>query len=218
VGAAEVLLGGLLVAVAVLAALARLLAVPYPIVLVVGGAVIGFVPGLPHVQLDPDVVLLIFLPPLLYWAAVSANFLTFGVILATLVAQGLTLPALIRLLGVSDEQAEQREELRARLAATRAALAHIDLLAEQEWTRGDSVERLRNAYEFHMRRLKARAGKIADDEGYEDKSLAYQYMVRAVLTTQRATVIELRDQGTVSNDVMNRVIQDFDLEETRLEI
>ena len=45
-GATGVLVGGLLVAVAALAALARLLSIPYPIVLVVGGAVIGFVPGL----------------------------------------------------------------------------------------------------------------------------------------------------------------------------
>jgi hypothetical protein len=70
----ELLIAGLLVAVAGLSALARQLSVPYPIVLVVGGALLGFVPGLPEVALDPDVVLLVFLPPLLYGASIFANF------------------------------------------------------------------------------------------------------------------------------------------------
>jgi len=59
----------LLVAVAVLTALARVLGLPYPILLVIGGSLVGFAPGVPDVQLDPDLVLLIFLPPLLFNAA-----------------------------------------------------------------------------------------------------------------------------------------------------
>src|SRR3954462_8505830 len=72
-GQAEILLAGLLVAVAGLSALARRMSIPYPIVLVIGGAVIGFVPGLPGVKLTPDVVLVVFLPPLLYSSAFYAN-------------------------------------------------------------------------------------------------------------------------------------------------
>src|SRR5919206_5055916 len=70
---AETLLIGLLLAVAVLGAAARAVNVPYPIVLVLGGLVLGAVPGLPKVVLPPDLVLLIFLPPLLYSAAFFAN-------------------------------------------------------------------------------------------------------------------------------------------------
>src|SRR5947208_13360347 len=73
-GQAELLIAGLLVAVAGLSALARRLSVPYPIVLVVGGALVGFVPGLPEVKLNPEVVLVVFLPPLLYGSAIFANF------------------------------------------------------------------------------------------------------------------------------------------------
>jgi monovalent cation/hydrogen antiporter len=65
----ELIVFGLLLAIAGLAVLARVVGVPYPITLVLGGVVIGFVPGLPTVTLDPDIVLLIFLPPLLYGAA-----------------------------------------------------------------------------------------------------------------------------------------------------
>src|SRR6266536_293378 len=72
-GQAELLIAGLLVAVAGLSALARLLSIPYPIVLVIGGAAFGFMPGLPEVKLDPNVVLVVFLPPLLYGAAFFAN-------------------------------------------------------------------------------------------------------------------------------------------------
>jgi monovalent cation/hydrogen antiporter len=65
----ELVVFGLLLGVASLAVLARVLDVPYPITLVVGGSLIGFVPGVPAIELDPDLVLLIFLPPLLYGAA-----------------------------------------------------------------------------------------------------------------------------------------------------
>jgi monovalent cation/hydrogen antiporter len=65
----ELIVLGLLLAIAGLAVLARVVRVPYPVTLVLGGAVIGFLPGVPDVQLDPDLVLLIFLPPLLYGAA-----------------------------------------------------------------------------------------------------------------------------------------------------
>ena len=65
----DVVIVGLLVAVAGLALLARLLHIPYPILLVIGGLVIGFLPGVPKIELAPELVLVIFLPPLLYAAA-----------------------------------------------------------------------------------------------------------------------------------------------------
>ena len=60
----------LLIVVAALAILAKKVALPYPVLLVLGGLALGFVPGLPAVQLEPDVVFLFLLPPLLYPAAV----------------------------------------------------------------------------------------------------------------------------------------------------
>lgn len=93
-------------------------------------------------------------------------FLTFGVIFATLVLQGLTLPALIRRLEVPGDDVEEREELRARLGATDAALERLDELAGEDWTRADTVERLRALYDYRRRRLSARAGD-AEDDGYE---------------------------------------------------
>jgi CPA1 family monovalent cation:H+ antiporter len=94
----ELILVSLLVAVAGLATAARLANIPFPIVLVVGGLVLGFVPGPPDIQLAPELVLVIFLPPLLYSAAFFANLhelrthargismLAIGLVLATMCA------------------------------------------------------------------------------------------------------------------------------------
>jgi monovalent cation/hydrogen antiporter len=144
-------------------------------------------------------------------------FLTFAVILATLVVQGLTLPTLIRRLRFHDDGAEQREELQARLAATHAALERLDQLATEDWTRDDTVERLHRLFEFRRRRLKERAG-IWEDDGAEDRSLAYQRLVRELLVAQRQAIVVLRNQGQISNDVMHRIERELDLEDTRLEI
>jgi Na+/H+ antiporter len=145
-------------------------------------------------------------------------FLTFTVIFVTLVLQGLTLPPLIRVLGVRDDGTEEaHEELKARLVATRAALARLDELRDEEWTRDETVERMRAMYEYRKRRLAARAGKI-EDEGFEDRSVAYQTAVREVLEAQRREIVRLRNEGAISNDVMHRIERELDLEDERLEI
>ena len=144
-------------------------------------------------------------------------FLTFAVIFATLVVQGLTLPALIRRLRFDQDDAEEREELKARLAATYAALERLDELAGADWTRDDTVERLHAMYEFRRRRLKERGGYLEND-GAEDRSLAYQRLLRELLQAQRQAIVQLRNQGRISNDVMHRIERELDLEDTRLEI
>jgi monovalent cation/hydrogen antiporter len=143
-------------------------------------------------------------------------FLTFAVIFVTLVAQGLTLPALIRRLRVDEDDDESREEVHARLCATKAALERIDELAAEDWTRDETVERMRAMYEFRKARFAARAGKV-EDRGYEDRSAAYQEMVRTVLAAQRHALVQLRDDGDLSNEAMHRILTDLDLEESRLE-
>jgi len=69
----EAVIISLLVAVVFLSALATRVGIPYPILLVVGGLGLGFAPGMPDVRLEPDLVLVVFLPPLLYSAAFFAD-------------------------------------------------------------------------------------------------------------------------------------------------
>jgi hypothetical protein len=127
------------------------------------------------------------------------------------------MPTLIHRLGVTRDGSEDSEETRARLVATKAALSQLDELADEEWTRDDTIERMRALYNYRKRRFAARAGKIEDD-GYEDRSLAYQQIVQIVLAAQREALVDLRNEGGISNETMNRVIRDLDLEESRLEI
>src|SRR5919197_1802668 len=103
----ELLLLLLMLAVGGLGVLAGAVRVPYPIVLVLGGLVLGFVPGVPRVELQPDLVLVLFLPPLLYQAAFFSSprdlradartitLLAVGLVLATMSAVAVTAHALV---------------------------------------------------------------------------------------------------------------------------
>jgi monovalent cation/hydrogen antiporter len=148
-------------------------------------------------------------------------FLTFAVIFATLVVQGLTLPVLIKAVGVEDDGADAREELIGRRAAVEAALQRLDELGEAEWTRDDTTMRMRQMYEYRQRRFAIRAGEVDDGDGIEaveTRSKRYQKMVRSVLTAQRERLVELRNRGEISNEVMHRLERELDLEDERLEI
>jgi monovalent cation/hydrogen antiporter len=145
-------------------------------------------------------------------------FLTFSVIFVTLVLQGLTLPKVIRWAGVGDDGADAREELLGRRAAVDAALTRLDELGGAEWTRDDTVERMRGMYEYRRNRLAARAGETDEGQGYEHRSLKYQKMVRSVLQVQREELVRLRNSGVISNEVMHRLERELDLEDERLEI
>src|SRR4029079_10649004 len=90
--------------VAVLAGLGLRSGVPYPVALVLGGLVIGLVPGLPSPELDPDIVFFVFLPPLLYAAAiaVSAHELRANWAPITLLAVGLVLVTICAVAAVAN--------------------------------------------------------------------------------------------------------------------
>ena len=89
----ELVIFGVLVAVAGLAVIARVLDTPYPILLVLGGLGLGLIPGMPEIELSPDLVLLIFLPPLLYGAAFFTSLRDLRANVATIVR--LTIPLVI---------------------------------------------------------------------------------------------------------------------------
>jgi monovalent cation/hydrogen antiporter len=148
-------------------------------------------------------------------------FLTLAVIFATLVLQGLTLPLVIRRLGVRDDGLAEREELHARKEAARAAVAHLHSISEEEWAREDTVRRMIGLYEFRHRRLRQRAGVTDGDDGEEDldaRSRDYQRVVREVLEAQRRRIVEMRNEGMISDEVLHALERELDLEDQRLEI
>src|ERR1051326_1613668 len=88
---------GLFAVLAALAAVAKRLRVPYPIVLVLGGMALGFVPGLPAVRIPPELLFLLFLPPLLYAPSLSLSIpdLRRNLRLIALLAVGLVLATMV---------------------------------------------------------------------------------------------------------------------------
>ena len=144
-------------------------------------------------------------------------FLTFAVILVTLVGMGLTLPLVIRTLGLEDDGLDDREDARARIRAAEAALARLEELVDEEWVRDDTAERFRGAYRFRTTRFEARLDD-GDDGAIESRSQDYQRLRRELLDAERAALLELRRDGSISNDVWLRVGRDLDLEDERLDI
>ena len=144
-------------------------------------------------------------------------FLTFSVILATLVGQGLTLPFVIRLLGLEDDGIEDREDAKARVHAAEAALARLEELLSEDWVRDDTAERVRGAYRFRTSRFQARLDD-GDDGAIESRSQDYQRLRRELLDAERRALVDLRRSGAISNDVWIRVGRDLDLEDERLDL
>jgi monovalent cation/hydrogen antiporter len=144
-------------------------------------------------------------------------FLTFSVILATLVGQGLTLPYVIRVLGLEDDGIEDREDAKARIHAAEAALARLEELVGEDWVRDDTAERVRGSYRFRTSRYRARFDD-EDDGAIESRSQDYQRLRRELLDAERRALVDLRRSGAISNDVWLRVGRDLDLEDERLDI
>jgi Na+/H+ antiporter len=144
-------------------------------------------------------------------------FLTFCVILGTLVVQGLTLPALIRALPIEDDGAAEREAAKARIHAAEAALVRLDELTNEEWVRDDTAERLRGLYGFRRNRFASRFDDGADG-AIEEQSQNYQRLRRELLEAERSAIVGLRRDGVINDDVMHQLERDLDLEDARLDV
>ena len=147
-------------------------------------------------------------------------FLTFAVILVTLLVQGLSLPWLIETLGIDGiDDGTEREENIARKRAAKAALDRLEELSTEDWVRDDTAERVGGAYRYRYRRFSAR---FDDDDGesiqIEERSESYQRLARELLEAQRTTVIAMRDSGEINDDVLRIIERELDLEDSRLEI
>jgi CPA1 family monovalent cation:H+ antiporter len=144
-------------------------------------------------------------------------FLTFSVILATVVGQGLTLPKLIDVLDMEDDShIVEKEEIKARIHAAEAALARLEELVNEEWVREDTAERVRALYGFRRSRFLAQHDD-EDDGLIEQRSSDYRRLMRELIEAERAAVRALRRERRISDDVMRLVERDLDLEEARLE-
>ena len=136
--------------------------------------------------------------------------------MATLILQGLTLPSLIRVLGISDDGGADREDAKARIKAAEAALARLEELVQDGAVFPQTAERLRGALGFRRDRFRARLDENGDGS-IEERSVAYQRVMRELLVAERAALVALRNNGVIDDGVMQRVQRDLDLEAARLD-
>ena len=141
--------------------------------------------------------------------------LTFCVIFATLVLQGLTLTPLVRWLKIVDDRVTEKEERLARLKANEAALARLEAIASSNRARPKTIERLRSEYEDRIRQLRSEA---PDEESVSRLfSEDFEELAREVLQTERDTVIQLRNEKAINDQALRRIQRDIDLAEARLQ-
>ena len=142
-------------------------------------------------------------------------FLTFIVILATLVVQGLSLPPLLRWLGVKDDGSMEKEERAARLQANQAALATLEAVPGADAAKAEARQRLRIEYEDHIRQVEGADPQSAGTP-LRRFSTEYERLSLKALNQERRTLIHLRNQNVISDEVLRRIQRDIDLAEARL--
>ncbi len=142
-------------------------------------------------------------------------FVAFAVILVTLVFQGVTLPLLIRKLGVPRDGETDEEERLARLEANKAALKWIEEAGANGKFSPDAANRLHAEYDERIEQLQLCAENPDDCRG-EIASPQYQRLQHRALGIERKTIIRLRNERVINDDALRRIQRDLDLAEARL--
>ena len=144
-------------------------------------------------------------------------FITFGVILATLVGQGLTLPLVIRALGLHGDDIDEKEEEVARLQLANAALSRLQVLAITNEDAQDLIDMVRQPYEQRLRFYGPRRRGIVTPEG-DEICRTTDEVTRIALQAEREMLVRLRDDDLIGDDVLRRIQNDLDLQEARLSV
>jgi len=139
-------------------------------------------------------------------------FLTFSVIFATLVIQGISLPHLIKWLGIKPSDEELHEEQQARLKIVTKVIEHI----EENYSMGLSDEvlnQVKTKYEIRIQRIRKgeSVGKISEQQVGD-----FHRVQREIITVERNMLNAMRKEGHISEEALRKIEYELDLEETRL--
>ena len=144
-------------------------------------------------------------------------YLTVATILATLVLQGLTLPPLVRRLGLAATRAWEPDEAIARLAAAQAALDRLEELeAGSDVLPEAAVERMRETYRARFARCVAALQGEGGSSPIEDPLSSYRRLRQQLISAERETLLRLRTEGRIKADVFRKIQRDLDLDEARI--
>jgi Na+/H+ antiporter len=143
-------------------------------------------------------------------------FLTFCVILVTLVLQGLTLPWLIRVLHVASSGGPSGEEREARRTVLETALRHLEERRHADES-GELTEALDDLVMHYQRRLAATQDAATRDASVPEDHARTITLSRQVLRIERQTAVRLRNEGLINDEVLRQLERELDLSETHLE-
>lgn len=144
-------------------------------------------------------------------------FLTFSVILVTLVLQGLTLPPLIRSLRLAGLEGPNCEEQEARHIVLQAAMTHLSEARSHD--RPEFRPLYDDLAQHYRERMATLLGRDGDGDGTSlENSARYQELMQEVLRVERQTAVGLRNEGRINDEVLRRIERELDLSETRFHV
>lgn len=142
-------------------------------------------------------------------------FITFGVILITLVGQGLTLPFVIRALGLSTDESDEKEEALARRELAFGALARLEAMELIGEAPPGLIKQVRDGYELRVQRFNQRLDANNELELADPCNSMIDVELEA-LDAERSILIKLRDDGLIADEILRRVQNELDIADVRL--
>jgi len=144
-------------------------------------------------------------------------FLTFALILFTLVGQGLSLPFIVRALRLEEPRRWSDEEAVARMEAAQSALDRIDEMEDEERAGESQLKRLRDLYRARFRMCQAVLGGEDPEVAAREQRIAdYGELRRELIGIERDELFGLRRAGRLRNETLRQIERDLDLEEARI--
>ncbi|HKW78485.1 MAG TPA: Na+/H+ antiporter [Candidatus Limnocylindria bacterium] len=140
---------------------------------------------------------------------------TFVVILATLVGQGLTLPVVIRALGLAPEEDVAHAEAHARALTAEAALTRLDEMLAESPGHKPLIDTLRTQYEHRASHAELHHNEEAG--AAEQELLEHTEIRREAIAAERRAAFDLHERGVIDDQLLRRIERDLDLEDLRME-
>ncbi|HEX8752436.1 MAG TPA: Na+/H+ antiporter [Solirubrobacterales bacterium] len=155
--------------------------------------------------------------PLSVGARPQIIFLSFALILVTLVGQGLSLPFIVRALKLEEPRRWSDEEAVARMEAAQAVLDRLDEIEDEERASEAQLKRLRDLYRGRFRMCQAvLGGEDPESAKREQRFVDYGSLRRELIGVEREELLSLRGAGRLRNQTMRMIERDLDLEEARI--
>lgn len=144
-------------------------------------------------------------------------FLTFALILITIVGQGLSLPFIVRALGLENPRRWSDEEAVARMEAAQSALDRLDQMEDDERAGEKQLMRLRDLYRARFRMCQAvLSGEDPETAAREQRIADYGQLRRELIGVEREELLALRGVGRLRDQTLRQIERDLDLEEARI--